>query len=104
MNILRKALWLLVAIILGSFVWMNWRVAEVNLWPLESGFLHVDWPIGLIALAFFILGLLPTWILGRLRRWRLQRRIATLENTVRANTPTFMGTSTQFDALNGQKS
>jgi putative membrane protein len=103
MHMFRKAIWLMLAIILASFVWMNWHMAEVNLWPLENGFLHVDWPIGLVALAFFLAGFLPAWMVGKARRWRLLRRIATLENTLRANTPTMIGTSTQFDALNGHK-
>jgi len=102
MQILRTALWVLIAVIVCSFVWMNWHMAEVNLWPLEAGFLHVDWPIGIIALVFFLLGLLPTWALSKATRWGLKRRIANLENTVKAMTPTPpLATSTQLEAASG---
>jgi len=99
MQILRTALWVLIAVIVSSFVWMNWHKSEVNLWPLEAGFLHVEWPVGVIALVFFLLGLVPIWLLSKAARWRLNRRIATLENTVKAFTPTPpLATSTQLDA------
>ena len=99
MQILRTALWVLIAVIVSSFVWMNWHKSPVNLWPLEAGFLHVEWPVGIIALVFFLLGLIPTWLLAKAARWRLHRRIATLDNTLKALTPTPpLATSTQLDA------
>ena len=99
MQILRTALWVLIAVIVSSFVWMNWHKSPVNLWPLEAGFLHVEWPVGIIALVFFLLGLLPMWLLSKAARWRLHRRITTLDNTLKALTPTPpQATSTQLDA------
>jgi hypothetical protein len=64
---------------------MNWTRAPVNLWPLDAGYLHLDWPVGVIALLFFLLGLLPMWVFSQAGRWRLRRRIATLEDTLRAS-------------------
>ena len=49
----------------------------------------------------FLIGLLPMWLLHKGARWRLNRRIANLENTVRATTatqPAAVGTTTQLDA------
>ncbi len=103
MQIFRTVLWVLTAVVVSAFVAMNWRLASVNLWPLEGGYLHVDWPIGLIAAAAFLLGVIPMWLLAKAARWRLNRRIATLENMVKATTPTPMiATSTQFDAAEFQ--
>ncbi len=84
MQILRTIVWIAVTIILVAFVAINWTPVRVNFWPLEQGYLYFDWPIGFVAIAFFLLGLLPTWLVHRAARWRLQRRIGTLENSVRA--------------------
>jgi uncharacterized integral membrane protein len=61
---------------------MNWDKAPVNFWPIDNGYLHFDWPVGFIALVFFALGLLPMWLLHRAQRWRLTRRISTLESSL----------------------
>ena len=99
MQIIRTALWVLIAILVSAFVAINWNPVEVNIWPLDTGYLHVNWPVGFVALAFFLIGLLPMWLLAKAARWRLNRRIATLENTVKATTPTApLATSTQLEA------
>ncbi|RVU03727.1 DUF1049 domain-containing protein [Novosphingobium umbonatum] len=99
MQILRNALWLLIAMLATAFVAINWHKAPLNLWPLESGYLHVEWPVGIVALVFYLLGALPTALLNKARRWRLKRRIAMLENNIQALTPTPpLATSTQLEA------
>ncbi|MDP9056011.1 MAG: LapA family protein [Pseudomonadota bacterium] len=67
---------------------MNWEQAPLNFWPLEKTYMHVMAPVGLIAVFFFLLGALPTWLLAQAGRWRMKRRMAALENSVRAVTPT----------------
>ncbi len=79
MNIVRTLVWVLITAILVAFVAMNWDKAAVNVWPIDNGYLHFDWPVGFIALVFFALGLAPMWLFHRAARWRLGRRIATLE-------------------------
>ena len=101
MQVIRTIIWIFMTVILVAFVAMNWERAPVNIWPLEAGYLHLEWPVGVIALVFFLLGLLPMWLLHKGARWRLNRRIANLENTVRATTatqPAAVGTTTQLDA------
>jgi hypothetical protein len=44
--------------------------------------------VGLIAVFFFLLGAAPMWLLSKAGRWRMNRRMAALENSVRAGTPT----------------
>ena len=88
MQVIRTIVWILITAVLVAFIAMNWNPAPVNFWPLDKGYLHLEWPVGLIALLFFLLGLLPMWLLSKARRWRLQRRIAALENSVRAAEPT----------------
>lgn len=86
MQILRTVVWMLISAALAAFVAMNWTSAPVNFWPLEAGYLHFDWPVGVIAVVFFLLGLTPTWLLAKVATWRLRRRINTLESTARAIT------------------
>lgn len=84
MQIVRTIVWIVITAILVSFIAMNLERAPVNFWPLEGdNYLHFEWPVGVIALFFFLLGLLPTWLLHRAAKWRLGRRIGALENSLR---------------------
>ncbi|MDG2002181.1 MAG: LapA family protein [Novosphingobium sp.] len=84
MQFIRTALWIVVTAILVAFVSMNWDKAPVNLWPLEdNNYIHFQWPVGIIAILFFALGFGPMWFINRTNRWRLTRRITSLENSIR---------------------
>ena len=86
MNIIRTVLWIALTAILVAFIAMNWAKVPVNFWPLDDGnYVHFEWPVGFVALLFFGLGMLPVWLYLRAVRWRLGRRIATLENSLRAS-------------------
>lgn len=99
MNIIRTLLWICLTALLVAFMAMNWHRAPVNFWPLDAGYLYFEWPVGLIALAFFALGLVPMWLLHKAGHWRMNRRIQSLENSVRANTVAPpIATTTQLDA------
>jgi hypothetical protein len=85
MQIARTAVWIVITAVLVAFIAMNWSErASVNIWPLENGYLLFEWPVGIIALFFFFLGFGPMWLLRRAGNWRMQRRISSLENSVRA--------------------
>lgn len=84
MQIVRTVVWVLITAMLVAFMAMNWDRAPVNFWPLEDSYLRFEWPVGIIALFFFLLGLVPMWLAHRAGRWRLNRRISALENSVRA--------------------
>jgi uncharacterized integral membrane protein len=87
MQIIRTILWVIVTAMLVTFIAMNWTKVPVNIWPLDDGnYLHFEWPVGIVALLFFALGALPMWVVHRAGRWRLKRRIHSLENTVQATT------------------
>ncbi len=88
MQIIRTIVWVTITAALVAFVAMNWEQAPVNFWPLENSYLHVMAPVGLIAIFFFLLGATPVWLLSKAGRWRMNRRMAALENSVRAVTPT----------------
>jgi lipopolysaccharide assembly protein A len=101
MQIIRTIVWVAITALLIAFIAMNWVKAPVNFWPMDDGnYLHFEWPVGIIALAFFMIGLLPTWLLSKAGKWRLTRRINALENTVKANAPPLppIATSSQLEA------
>ncbi|GGC15088.1 hypothetical protein GCM10011494_37410 [Novosphingobium endophyticum] len=86
MQVVRTVLWIAITAILVAFIAMNWTTVPVNFWPLDDGnYVHFEWPVGVVALLFFLLGMVPVWLYLRAVRWRLQRRIAALENSLRAS-------------------
>lgn len=102
MQMIRTLLLLLIAIALTAFVAINWETVPVRFWPAGQGeYLKFDWPIGFVALFFFVLGMVPMWLIHKGAAWRLKRRIGTLENSLKATSvdpaPSFP-TSTQLDA------
>jgi uncharacterized integral membrane protein len=99
MQALRTIMWVLVAIVFVSFIAINWQSVPVNFWPLDNGnYLHFNWPVGFVAIVAFLLGWIPMWLIGRTTKWALNRRIATLENAVKAATPSPpLATSTQLN-------
>ncbi|MDK4805192.1 MAG: lipopolysaccharide assembly protein LapA domain-containing protein [Novosphingobium aromaticivorans] len=82
MKQIRILSWLALVAGFAAFIAMNAETARVNFWPFGAGYLHFDWPVGFTALVFFLAGFLPPWLAGRLRRWRLKRRIANLESSL----------------------
>ncbi|MGH6785855.1 MAG: lipopolysaccharide assembly protein LapA domain-containing protein [Novosphingobium sp.] len=101
-GIFRNIILVFLAIVLTAFVAMNSTVVRVNWWPDANdylGYRHSQGPFGLVALIFFLLGFVPMWLFARAAKWRAARRIASLENSLRAATPsTPVATSTQLEA------
>ena len=97
MQIIRTVVWVVLLVGLLIFSINNWSPVEVKIW--EGLVLETKLP-ALVA-ASFLLGLLPMWLLHKAGRWRLNRRIASLENTVKAGStslPSAVATTTQLDA------
>lgn len=103
MQIIRTLVWIAITALLVAFVAMNWSRAPVNVWPLENGYLYFEWPVGVIAIVFFLLGLVPMYLLHRAGRWRWHRRMSALQNSVQAATPPPLATSTQLEAQDQEK-
>lgn len=107
MQMIRTLLLLLIAIALTAFVAINWETVPVRFWPAGEGeYLKFDWPVGFVALFFFVLGMVPMWLIHKGAAWRLKRRIGSLENSLKANSvdpaPSFP-TSTQLDSAAKQE-
>jgi len=86
-----------------AFIWINPAPMSVNFWPDRAGFLHFDWPVGFLALVFFLLGFLPTWAGAYWRQWRLKRRVAYLESMLSKQASASLS-STQLDAASKRAS
>ena len=80
MQIVRTILWVLLAVVLVLFAINNWQTVEVRIW----NSLILETRLAALTIAAFLLGLAPMWLLHRTVRWRLNRRIATLEASVGA--------------------
>ncbi|MEY4239244.1 MAG: hypothetical protein RL339_1845 [Pseudomonadota bacterium] len=102
MQVIRTLLLILITIVIVSFIAINWQSVPLNLWPIANGdYLYVEWPVGLIFIVGIVLGFLPMWLLHKGVRWRLNRRIGLMENTVKASSmgqPSAVGTTTQLEA------
>ena len=97
MQIVRTIVWVLVLVALLLFSLNNWETVEVKIW--EGLILETKKPV--LVIASFLLGLLPMWLLHKGTKWRFNRRISALENSVRSatvSTPSAFTTSTQLDA------
>ncbi len=84
---LRTIVWVTLVIIVLLFILFNaGNSADLNVWPKvgEEQPVIVAGPIWAFALGFFLLGFAPLWLLNRAQVWRLKRRIASLENSLRA--------------------
>jgi hypothetical protein len=71
--------WVLILAALLIFTAFNWKPVEVQIWTN----LVLETKIPALVIVAFLLGLVPTWLLHRGTRWRLNRRISHLETTAR---------------------
>ncbi|WP_225206869.1 DUF1049 domain-containing protein [Novosphingobium huizhouense] len=91
MKVLRSIIWVLAIAVLVAFTVANWVPVEVRIW---QG-LVLDTKLPALVIFAFLAGLVPTWLVYRATRWRLAKRIATLEANLSA--PTASLSSTQLD-------
>ncbi|KPF92063.1 hypothetical protein IP81_08520 [Novosphingobium sp. AAP83] len=75
---LRTIFWVMVIAALAAFSAANWVPVEVRIW--EGLLLETRLPA--LVIAAFLLGLVPMWMLYRATRWRMARRITSLETSL----------------------
>ncbi|KUR74082.1 LapA family protein [Novosphingobium sp. FSW06-99] len=80
MNALKTVYWIAVATLLLAFIYGNPDPVAVHIWP------GLIWETKSWALVVgsLLIGFVPTSLMLRATRWRLTRRIATLEATLAA--------------------
>ena len=80
MQIVRTVIWVLLLVGLLLFSVANWDpTVTVKIW---EGIV-VDTKIPAIVIVSFLIGFVPMWLYHRASKWRLQRKIASLENAAR---------------------
>ena len=80
MRIFTVIVYILIGALVAWFAAQNWE--RTPLW-LPGGY-EAYWPLGAYIIAALLLGLVPLSIMHSLTRWRLNRRIAKLEQQVEA--------------------
>lgn len=81
MQFVRTLIWVLILAALLIFTAFNWRPVEVQIWTN----LVLETKIPALVIVAFLLGLVPTWLLHRGTKWRLNRRISHLETAARSS-------------------
>ncbi len=79
MKILRTIIWVLAIIGFLVFAIYNWKPVEVTLW--QNLVFETKLPV--LALLIFALGFLPLWAYHQSVSWGLNRRMRTLENSLK---------------------
>ena len=79
MQFVRMLFWVLILAALLIFSAFNWKPVEVQIWTN----LVLETKIPALVIVAFLLGLVPTWLLHRGTKWRLNRRISALETASR---------------------
>ncbi|HEY9092893.1 hypothetical protein [Parasphingorhabdus sp.] len=75
MQFIKTLFWVILAVILVVFAVNNWTLASVQIW----GDVRVDTKLPVLVIGAFLLGFVPLWLLHRTTKWRLSRRIKSLE-------------------------
>lgn len=75
MQIVRTILWVLLFVGLMFFSFFNWKEVEVQIWTN----MVLETKVPALVIVSFLLGMIPTWLLHRGTKWRLTKRIKTLE-------------------------
>ena len=80
MQIIRTIVWVLILFGMLTFSFFNWDTVEVNLW--ENLVLETKVPV--LVIVAFLLGLVPMWLYHRSVKWSLDRRIRSLEASIKS--------------------
>ncbi len=81
MQIVRTIIWVMILFGILTFSFFNWDTVEVNLW--ENLVLETKIPV--LVITAFVLGLVPMWFYYRSVKWSLDRRIRSLEASIKSN-------------------
>lgn len=80
MQIVKTIVWVLIVTALALFAYANWFRIDVTIWSEVV----LNTPLPMVILTSFLLGFVPMWLFHRAARWRLKRRIASLEAAQRS--------------------
>jgi len=81
MRTIKTIFWVLAAVLLMAFIYINPAPITVRIWPGNPG-ISVDTKAWALIVASLLVGFVPTWLIMSAQRWRMARRIAALESTL----------------------
>lgn len=81
MQIVRTIVWILILLAILMFSFFNWQPVEVMLWDQ----IVLETKVPALVIIALLLGIVPMWLYHRSVKWRLDRRIRSLENSVKSN-------------------
>lgn len=84
MQFLRTAFWVILAVAIALFCKANNQPMQVKIWGDIVWETRIWFPIVLA----FLLGALPLWLVGRATKWRLKRKLDSVEKALVAATVT----------------
>ncbi len=79
MQFIKTLFWVILAVILVVFAVNNWSPTSVLIWDNT----RIDTKLPVLVIGAFLLGFVPIWLIHRASKWRLNRRIKTLESAAR---------------------
>jgi putative membrane protein len=82
MQFLKTAFWVILAVAIALFCKANNRPMEVKIWGDIVWETRIWFPI----LLAFVAGVLPFWLVGRATKWRLKRKLDSMEKALVAAT------------------
>ncbi len=78
MRTIKTIIWVLTIALLLAFIYLNPDRITVHITPGANGIV-AETPAWALVVATLLIGFVPTWLVGSAQRWRLARRIASLE-------------------------
>lgn len=82
MQFLRTAFWVVLAVAVALFCKANFLPVKVKLW----GDLVMETKLPVLMIGAFLLGAVPFWIMSRATRWRMRKRLDSMERALASAT------------------
>ena len=85
MQFLKTAFWVVLAVLIALFSYSNWTPVTVRLF----GDYVVDTALPIVVVVSFLLGVVPMWLLHKATRWRMGRKLDSVERALASVRPAF---------------
>jgi len=87
MRTIKTIFWVVITALLLAFIYINPGPIIVHIWPGSPG-ISVETRAWALIVACLLVGFVPTWLIMSAQRWRMARRIASLESMLAAQSHT----------------
>ncbi|MBO9579915.1 MAG: LapA family protein [Sphingobium sp.] len=94
MQFLKTAFWVVLAVVIALFSYNNWTPVTIRLW----GDLWLETPLPVLVIISFLAGSLPLWVLHRISRWSMGRKLDSAERALASVKPAYPPPSPASDS------